>query len=200
MHCGMGKLPKSFYQGSALTLAPKFLGKYLAHNTDQGIISGMITDVEAYPAFVDRVSHGNKRTKRTEVMYRAGGSAYVYKIYGMHYQFAVVVNKTDIPEVVFIRAVKPEEGINLMRKNFGKGIAAAALAKSPGNLCKSFGITTHLYGADLADNLLWLEDRGVAVNKKDIVTARRVGISKSLQGSEKKFRFYLRTLRDRNEP
>ncbi len=187
------KLPKSFYQESALVLAPKFLGKYLVHKTAQGIISGMITDVEAYPAFVDRVSHGNKRTKRTEVMYRDGGYAYVYMIYGMHYQFAVVVNKKDIPEVVFVRALIPEEGINLMKKNFSKDIAEEVLTKSPGNLCKSFGITTHFYGANLTGNILWLEDQGIVVNKKDIITAQRVGISATLQGSEKKFRFYLRT-------
>ncbi|MFA4873195.1 MAG: DNA-3-methyladenine glycosylase [Patescibacteria group bacterium] len=189
------KLPKLFYQEGAVALAPKFLGKYLVHKTEQGIISGMITDVEAYPAFVDHVSHGNKRTKRTEVMYRDGGYAYVYKIYGMHYQCAVVVNKKDIPEVVFIRALIPEEGINLMKKNFGKDVAEEGLTKSPGNLCKSFGITTHLYGADLTDNILWLEDRDVVVHKEDILTARRVGIRANIKGSEKKFRFYLWTLK-----
>ncbi|MDP2874439.1 MAG: DNA-3-methyladenine glycosylase [bacterium] len=187
------KLPKSFYQGSAVELAPKFLGKFLVHKTAQGVISGMITDVEAYPAFVDKVSHGNKRTKRTEVMYRNGGYGYVYKIYGIHYQFAVVVNQKDIPEVVFIRAVKPEEGIDIMRKNFGKEVDAATLTKSPGNLCKSFGITENLYGADLTDDTLWLEDRNVVVDGKDIMTDRRVGVSRDLQGSEEQFRYFLRT-------
>ncbi|MEW6610742.1 MAG: DNA-3-methyladenine glycosylase [Patescibacteria group bacterium] len=189
------RLPKSFYQGSALTLAPKLLGKYLVHKTHKGIISGMITDVEAYPAHIDEVSHGNKRTKRTEVMYHEGGHAYVYKIYGMHYQFAVVVNRKDIPEVVFIRAVKPEEGIEFMRKNFCKNVDLRILTKSPGNVCKSFGITTHHYGVDLTDSTLWLEDRGVVVRKKDIIAARRVGINAKIKGSGKKLRFYLRTLK-----
>lgn len=186
------KLPKSFYQGNAIELAPKFLGKYLVHKTTQGIISGMITDVEAYPAFVDKVSHGNKRTRRTEVMYWDGGYGYVYKIYGIHYQFAVVVNGKDIPEVVFIRAVKPEEGIDVMKKNFGREVDAATLTKTPGNLCKSFGITEDLYGADLTGDVLWMEDRNVVVNQGDIGSGQRVGISQSLQGSEKRFRYFLR--------
>lgn len=187
------KLPKSFYQGSAIELAPNFLGKYLVHKTAQGVISGMITDVEAYPAFIDKVSHGNTRTKRTEVMYRDGGYGYVYKIYGIHYQFAVVVNQKDIPEVVFIRAVKPEGGTDIMKNNFGKEVGVAALTKSPGNLCKSFGITENLYGVDLTGDTLWLEDRNVVVDGKAIMTERRVGIRRDLRGSEKKFRYFLRT-------
>ena len=186
------KLPKSFYQESAIELAPKFLGKYLVHKTGRGIISGMITDVEAYPAFVDNVSHGNKRTKRTEVMYREGGYGYVYKIYGIHYQFAVVVNQKEVPEVVFIRAVKPEEGVDIMRINFGKEVDVATITKSPGNLCKSFGITEDFYGIDLTGNMLYLEDRDVIMDINDIMTDRRVGIDRNLQGSEKQFRYFLR--------
>ncbi len=187
------KLPKKFYQRGAIELAPKFLGKYLVRRTNEGIISGMICDVEAYPAFVDKVSHGNKRTKRTEVMYWGGGHSYVYKIYGIHHQFAAVVNRKNIPEVVFIRAVKPEEGVNRMRKNFGKDVGAEVLTKSPGNLCKSFGITKKLYGVDLTGKTLYLEDRGIQIVGKDIMTGQRVGISNRLAGSRRKLRYFLRT-------
>ena len=186
------KLSKSFYQRSAVELAPRFLGKYLIHKTAKGIISGMITDVEAYPAFVDKVSHGNKKTKRTEVMYGSGGYGYVYKIYGIHHQFAVVVNRKDIPEVVFIRAVKPEEGINIMKKNFNKEVGIATLTKSPGNLCKSFGITKDLYGIDLTGRILYVEDRGMHIGTKNIGMSSRIGIDRNLQGSEKRFRYFLK--------
>lgn len=187
------KLPKKFYQGDAVKLAPKFLGKYLVHKTAQGVISGMITDVEAYPAFVDKVSHGNKRTKRTEVMYWSGGYGYVYKIYGIHYQLAVVVNRKNIPEVIFLRAVKPEEGIDIMRKNFGREVKTEMFTKSPGNLCKSFGITEKLYGIDLTGNTLYLEDRRVRVDSRNIQTDQRIGINDKLQGSDRKLRYFLRT-------
>ncbi|MBI2409443.1 DNA-3-methyladenine glycosylase [Candidatus Kaiserbacteria bacterium] len=186
------KLPKSIYQGNAIKLAPKLLGKYLVHRTKEGIISGMITDVEAYPAFADEVSHGNRKTKRTEVMYWSGGYGYVYKIYGIHCQFAVVVNRENVPEVVFIRAVESKEGIELMRKNFGRKVEARVLARSPGNLCKSFGISEELYGVDLTGNTLYLEDRGARVGKRDIQTSFRVGINNRLQGSERKLRYFLR--------
>lgn len=183
------KLPRSFYQASALELAPKFLGKYLVHKTAQGIISGMIIEVEAYPAFVDKVSHGNKRTPRTEVMYREGGYGYVYRIYGIHYQFAVVVNRKDIPEVVFIRAARPTEGVEIMKKNFVKKVGVETLAQSPGNLCKSFGITDKLYGIDLTGNILYLENRGVVVLDEEVKVCSRVGIRTSLRGSKNKWRY-----------
>jgi DNA-3-methyladenine glycosylase len=186
------KLSKSFYQESAVVLAPKFLGKYLVRRTARGVLSGMITDVEAYPAFVDDVSHGNKRTKRTEVMYREGGCAYVYTIYGMHHQFAVVVNREDIPEVVFIRGAVPEEGIELMKKNFGKEVAVERLARSPGNLCKAFGITKAFYGIDVTGTTLYVEDRGKRIKKKDIQSVPRVGINGKLRGSRKKLRYVIK--------
>jgi len=146
----MNKLQKGFYQNSAVNLAPEFLRKYLVFNSPKGKVSGKIIEVEAYPAYLDKVSHGNKRTKRTEIMYREGGFVYVYLIYGMFHQFAVVVNKKDVPEVVFIRAVIPEVGVDTMKQNFGRSVKSDLdLAKSPGNLCKAFGINMSLYGADL---------------------------------------------------
>jgi len=148
------KLQRNFYLKPALDVAKDFLGKKLIYNSKKGIVSGMISDVEAYPAFIDDVSHGNKRTPRTEVLYREGGFAYVYLIYGIHHQFAVVVNNKEIPEVIFIRAVIPEKGIDIMKENYGKHVTKITdLTKSPGNLCKSFGITLDLYGEDLTGDI-----------------------------------------------
>ena len=105
----MNKLDKTFYNQPALKIAKEFLGKYLVYCSPKGKLSGKIVDVEAYPAFIDEVSHGNKRTKRTQVIYEEGGRAYVYLIYGMHHQFAVVVNKKDM--TVTKRNITLQEGI-----------------------------------------------------------------------------------------
>ncbi|MEA3357127.1 MAG: DNA-3-methyladenine glycosylase [Patescibacteria group bacterium] len=59
------KLTREFYLKPAVELAPDFLGKFLVYNSPKGLVSGKISEVEAYPAFTDNVSHGNKRTKRT---------------------------------------------------------------------------------------------------------------------------------------
>lgn len=189
----MKKLSKNFYQKPAAEIVKEFLGKYLVYNSPKGKISGQIIDVEAYPAFSDKVSHGNKRTARTEVMYGSGGCAYVYLIYGIHHQFAVVVNEKDIPEVIFIRAVIPSEGVALMKENFGKEIKnEKELTKSPGSLCKSFGIDMSLYGEDLTGDKIFIEDRGEIIAQENIVSDKRVGINHKLEGSDKKLRFFLR--------
>lgn len=183
-------LPKTFFKQPALELAPLFLGKYLVHNTPKGKIVGQIVEVEAYPASIDNVSHGNKRTKRTEVMYREGGCAYVYLIYDIHYQLAIVVNTIDVPEVVFIRGVRPVEGVDLMLENFGKPVTnPGQLTATPGNLCKAFGIGLDHYGEPIPGEKLWLEDRGVTVKESAIVKLPRVGIRKSLSGYDSLYRF-----------
>ena len=102
------KLHKSFYLYPAVLSAKSFLGKYLIRSTPFGNLVSIITEVEAYPAFSDEVSHGNKHTKRTEIMYGEGGFVYVYLIYGIHYLFGAVVNKAGIPDMVLIRAVNLE--------------------------------------------------------------------------------------------
>ncbi len=156
----------------------------------KGRMSGIISDVEAYPAFVDDVSHGNRRTPKTEVMYDEGGLVYIYFIYGIHYQFAVVVNKKDIPEVIFIRAVIPKEGIEIMKENFaGEAKNINNLTKSPGNLCKSFGFDKKLYGADLTGNIIFIEDIGIETSQLGIKSTHRIGINKQKKGRASKFRF-----------
>ncbi len=190
----MHKLPHSFFLETALTIAPKFLGKYLVYNSPYGKVSGKIVDIEAYPAFFDNVSHGNIKTKRTEIMYQEGGYAYVYLIYGIHHQFAVVVNKKNIPEVIFIRAVIPVEGTDIMKQNFGRKVKdSKELTKSPGNLCKSFGISLDLNGSDLTKDTLFIEDRGVIVKPEDIYTDKRVGINNKLTGSQQKLRYFTKS-------
>lgn len=188
----MQKLLRTFYLRPAKEIVTDFLGKYLVYNSPKGRLAGMITEVEAYPAFLDKVSHGNKRTKRTEVLYGEGGYVYVYLIYGIHHQFAVVVNKKDMPEVVFIRSLKPTEGIEIMKENFGKAVKKDPdLTKSPGNLCKSFGINMKLYGEDLLGNKIYLEDRGAEIEPDNIKTSSRVGINSQLKGSQEKLRYFI---------
>ena len=54
-------------------------------------ISGYIVETECYLGNVDAASHSfnNKQTKRTEPMFMAAGTSYVYTIYGMYYCFNI---------------------------------------------------------------------------------------------------------------
>jgi DNA-3-methyladenine glycosylase len=185
------KLARDFYLRPASDCATDFLGKVLVRQTRAGRVAGVICDVEAYPAFTDAVHHGNKKTPRTSVMWEAGGVAYVYLIYGQWHQFAAVVNRADVPDVIFIRGATPVEGVEAMAAEWDKPRGADQLANSPGKLCRSFQITKDLYGADLTGAELFLEDWGISVDPAQVRAAERVGISSRRDGHDRPLRYYL---------
>src|SRR5712691_60192 len=153
------KLPREFYiRSNVLTVARELLGKLLVVPAADGPrVSGVIVETEAYRGPQDRASHayGGRRTKRTETMYAIGGTAYVYFVYGMHYQFNVVTNVNDIPHAVLIRALEPVEGLELMRVR-RHGQPDLNLSNGPGKLCIALGIDRKLDRADLLGNEVWI--------------------------------------------
>src|SRR5262245_55168624 len=104
------KLQREFYtRPGVLTVARQLLGQRLVVPARDGRrVAGIIVETEAYRGPADRASHayGGRRTRRTETMYRTGGTAYVYFVYGMHYQFNVVTNVEAIPHAILIRALE----------------------------------------------------------------------------------------------
>ncbi|HUP12876.1 MAG TPA: DNA-3-methyladenine glycosylase, partial [Niastella sp.] len=139
----MKKLDPGFYdRADVVKIAKELIGKVLVTKLDGIITSGRIVETEAYAGAIDRASHafGNRRTNRTEVMFQAGGMAYVYLCYGIHHLFNVVTNKEDVPHAVLIRAIDPIHGINTMLARTGKKVADYTLTKGPGNVSKALGI------------------------------------------------------------
>src|SRR5712664_1177722 len=114
------KLSRDFYtRTNVLTVTRELLGKLLVVPARDGTrVSGIIVEAESYRGPEDRASHayGGRRTKRTETMYQVGGTAYVYFVYGMYYQFNVVTNVEDIPHAILVRAVEPVQGLEIVRR------------------------------------------------------------------------------------
>lgn len=113
------KLPASFYtRPDVVQITKELLGKILVTNFDDTITAGRIAEAEAYNGPHDKASHsyGNRRTKRTEVMYAKGGVAYIYLCYGIHQMFNIVTNAQDVPNAILIRALEPLIGIDTMLK------------------------------------------------------------------------------------
>jgi len=101
-------------------IAQDLLGCELIHTTKDGhILSGIITETEAYRAPEDKASHAwnNRRTTRTEVMFGNAGTSYMYLCYGIHNLFNVVTNKIGIPHAVLIRGIVPSIGVDRQLKN-----------------------------------------------------------------------------------
>ena len=146
------KLSREFYnRADTLQIAGDLLGKILVVPTATGErVSGMIVETESYLGIEDKDAHsyGNRRTKRTETMFAVGGTTYIFFIYGMYFQFNVVVGSIGTPHAVLIRAVEPVEGIEIMRmrRHTVKGKLSISkmpdknLTSGPGKLCIALGI------------------------------------------------------------
>jgi DNA-3-methyladenine glycosylase len=188
------KLPREFYtRPDVLAVARDLLGKKLVVPGRNGQrVSGIIVETEAYRGPEDRASHAwnGRRTQRTETMYGAGGTAYVYFVYGMYHQFNVVTNGEDIPHAVLVRALEPSEGLAVMRRR-RRGRSERELTSGPGRLCLAMGIDRKLDKADLLGDRVWLED-GISISPRKIARGPRIGIDYAEKWIDKPWRFWVK--------
>lgn len=176
------KLPPDFYLRDTLTVAKDLIGRYLVRETEEGRLCCRVTETEAYCGPTDPACHSYKASKsgRTNVMYREGGLAYVYLIYGMYCCFNVVTREKGEPEAVLIRSAQPILGIPRMLKNRrtkpGKRGTEAKLLTGPGKLCMGMEIDRSLYGEPLWGDKLWLA-YGEPVEPDAIAATPRININ-----------------------
>lgn len=139
-------------------------------------------ETESYVGEDDAACHASRgRTPRTEVMYGAAGYAYVYLIYGCHYLFNIITERTDFPAAVLIRSLAPVSGIT---QN----------AAGPGRLTKALHIDAALKGEDLitSDRLLAVDD-GFRVKGRDIAAAKRIGVDYAGEDAALPWRYYIKS-------
>jgi DNA-3-methyladenine glycosylase len=146
----------SWRRRATLGQARALLGQYLVR---AGQAPRMNTEVEAYDGERDLACHARAgRTRRTEVLYGAGGVWYVYLCYGMHEMLNLVVGPKDWPAAVLIRGLEGCAG--------------------PGRVTRALEIDRRCNGtpAERASGL-WLEDHGVRVPRRLVQTGPRVGVA-----------------------
>ena len=189
------KLPRDFYlRRDTLQIARDLLGKLLVVPDENGErAAGMIVETEAYLGAIDKAAHSynNRRTKRTETMFAVGGTAYVFFIYGMYFQFNVVVGAVDVPHAVLIRAVEPVENVKIMRERRGK-MADKNLTSGPGKLCVALGIDRSFNNADLLEEKVWLEDFKT-FSGTETESGKRIGIDYAEEFAAEPWRFWVKS-------
>lgn len=166
-------LPTAFFSRSVLTIAPELLGKFLVTPS----LVGMITEVEAYDGPHDLACHGRfGPTKRTGVMFGPAGYWYAYLCYGMHWMLNIVCREEGYPAAVLIRGVKTDSNLN-----------------GPGKVTAAFGIDRSFSGkiSDPASDL-WIEDRGVALTKNQILRTPRIGVDYAGAWAKKPYRYMVK--------
>jgi DNA-3-methyladenine glycosylase len=188
-------LPREFYNRPTLDVARDLIGKALVHVTPAGRASGLIVEVEAYIGESDPACHAAPGpTKRNALLYGKPGMAYVYLNYGMHYLVNAVTEALHSPAAVLIRALEPDDGVELMQKRRARGSGKPAasferngLCRGPGNLTKALGIALGQNGLDLTGGELFIAEPRVA-RTLPIAWGPRIGIS---VGTEQPWRCYV---------
>jgi DNA-3-methyladenine glycosylase len=187
------KISREYYiNNDVLWLARDLLGKYIFVDVDEfGVSGSIITETEAYRGPADRASHafGNRRTRRTEVMFHQGGLSYVYLCYGIHHLFNIVTNTVDVPHAILIRAVKPVTGIENIGRRLNKNVPL--LLNGPGVFSRATGIKTPHTALPLDGTQIWLEDHGLSISDKYISTGPRIGVDYAGEDALLPWRFFI---------
>lgn len=184
------RLDNTFFENKdTLTLAQDLLWKVITKITPEGVISGIISEVEAYNQD-DPASHcyGGK-TQRNQSMFLSAGHMYVYFTYGMHFCCNIVSGEAGYGSGVLLRAIFPYEWRERMIQNRNytqKNLKN--LTNGPAKLTQALWIGKNFDGINLLDTNvpIYLEDMWYEVWK--IYSWPRIGISKAI---EKPWRFWI---------
>jgi DNA-3-methyladenine glycosylase len=191
---------KSFFQREdVVAISRNLIGMILYSKMNGVVTGGRIVETEAYGGVTDRASHayGDRRTGRTETMYRAGGVCYIYLCYGIHHLFNIVTGPEGRPDAVLIRALEPVAGIESMLKRRGLDRVQRRVAGGPGLVTQSLGLTTDQDGLSLIHSKkIWLEMDGAQKTDQErnnsIIASRRVGVDYAGEDAERLWRFRLK--------
>ncbi len=184
-HAVAGRLlPRSFFEASPEIVAPRLLGKVLAHRESRGVVAGRIVEVEAYlgPHNVppDPAAHAHRGpTPRNLVLFGPAGHAYVYAIYGRYYCMNISCEVQGLAGCILIRALEPISAFSRMAANRGlpKNTASRLLTSGPSRLCQALGLTRLSHnGLDVTRRVSPLQVRDDGFVISNVVVTARIGI------------------------
>lgn len=163
--------------------APRLLGALLVSEVGRKPVRMRITEVEAYKGADDPASHAYRgRTPRNESMFRAPGTLYVYRSYGIHNCANTAAGPDGVGWGILVRGGQVVEGEGTVRLRRGR---ADNLTNGPGKVCQALGI-------DMSHNGLDLLDPGSEVRLEPgtpaelVMATPRIGVSRA---SERAWRF-----------
>lgn len=170
--------PPPFFDRDTIAVARDLLGAILESTVDGRLTRGRIVEVEAYLGPHDPACHAAVGcTPRNRHLHGPPGTAYVYRIYGLHWCVNAVTRPTGHGSAVLVRALAPLHGIDVMRAR-RRAAADRALANGPGKLCQALGITGVLDGRPLQRGALRLR-AGPPVPDEAVVVTPRIGITRA---------------------
>ena len=148
-------LETAFFDRPADIVARDLPGRTLVRRIGRQRVALIISETEAYLGPHDLACHAARgRTPRTEVMFAAAGTLYVYLVYGMYWMLNVVTGPAGYPAAVLIRAAGGVSG--------------------PGRLARALAIDGSLNGRRAGQQAgLWFE---AGAGPARVLATPRVGI------------------------
>ena len=113
---------------------------------------------------------------RNRNIFAGPGIAYVYVSYGIHHLLNVVCEGEGVGSAVLIRALRPVDGVELMRARRGR---PKDLCNGPGRLTQALGVGIEFDGLDLTEGPLHI--LAGAEPEEEIVATTRIGISRGVE-------------------
>ena len=168
------RIKSDFFQTDPVSAARNLIGKRVVCQK----CSGIIVETEAYADKGDEAAHTFTRPSAREFVTKYdAGSAYVYLNYGMYWLANVLTKGPKGNGFVLLRALEPENGIDLMRKRRNQK-KMKDLCSGPGKLTIAMGINGKDHGQSFTStgNRFWFEETHCETK---IVTDTRIGITRS---------------------
>ena len=202
----MARLDENFFLQDTVEAAQALLGRYLVRDDGGEVTVCRVTETEAYVGACDKACHayGGRRTARTETLYAAPGTAYVYLIYGMYCCLNFVTGPVGVASAILVRGCVPVHNADgAARRRFG--VPAAEMSayqrknflNGPGKLCRGLAIDRTLNGLPLGGSPLYLAhdlpEYGLERRPDGLPfhTGKRVGIDYAGEAVDFPWRFWL---------
>lgn len=191
-HMPENLLTRSFFEHPPQLVAPRLLGKLLAHRIGGATLTGRIVEVEAYlgphNTPPDPAAHAHRGiTPRNAVLFGLAGHAYVYSIYGKYFCLNVSCEAEGQAGCVLLRAIEPLSGLEQMaiHRSLPADIPPTAtflrqLTSGPSRLCQALGIARSTHnGLDVTSPRSPLQIRDDAFPVAEAFVTPRIGIKEA---------------------
>jgi len=202
----MARLDEKFFLQDTVRAAQDLLGCYLVRDDHGDVMVCRVTETEAYVGAVDKACHayGGRRTSRTETLYAAPGTAYVYLIYGMYNCLNFVTGPEGVASAILVRGCVPVRNADaIARRRFGvtadrmSAYQRRNFMNGPGKLCRGLAIDRTLNALPLGSGALYLArdlpELGLERRPDGLPfhTGKRIGIDYAEEAVDFPWRFWL---------
>jgi DNA-3-methyladenine glycosylase len=179
-------LDAAFYTRDQEAVAQELLGKRLIRRVGSQVLEGVIVETEAYYGREDpasRAYHGRKNYNK--LMWDAPGRVFIYNVH-KYWMLNIVAHAPNQVGAVLIRALEPQEGIEVMQRN-RSATRLVNLTNGPGKLTTALQIDRSVNG-DLVtscESTLFVAESGM---NPEVGRSHRIGVRRDL---ERTLRFFI---------